>query len=76
MQIENDQLILDNEINDEMLDDLIQYLNDDNIKQIVIDTDNISSLALQQLFCIEKDKKVKINDMFIAKFFENITHIG
>jgi diketogulonate reductase-like aldo/keto reductase len=72
MKIEENKLILEDEINDEMLDELISLLQTQNLETVQIDTNNISSLALQQLFCISKDIKVVVNDPFTAKFFENI----
>jgi len=75
MIIKENRLIIAEEITDESLDKLIQNINNDEIEVIQIDTDNISSLCLQQLFCIAKDKKVEVNNSFIAKFFENINYI-
>ena len=72
MRIEENKLILEDEINDDMLEELISLLQTQNLETIQIDTNNISSLALQQLFCISKDIKVIVSDPFIAKFFENI----
>ena len=72
MKIEKNILILKDEINDEMLDELISLLQTDDLETIQIDTNNISSLALQQLFCKSKNIKVITNDPFIAKFFDNI----
>jgi len=75
MTIEENRLIIAEETTDEALDELIQNINKDEIEVIQIDTDNISSLCLQQLFCIAKDKKVEVNNPFMAKFFENINYI-
>ena len=75
MIIEDNRLIIAKEITDDMLDDLIKNINNDKITHIQIDTDEISSLCLQQLFYIAKTKKVEINNNFIEKFFENIKYI-
>ena len=72
MKIEENKLILENEISDDMVDELIALLQTDDLETIQIDTNNIGSLALQQLFCASKDIKVVVDDHFIAKFFENI----
>jgi hypothetical protein len=72
MKIEENILILEGEITDEMLDEFIKLSKTKDLESIVIDTDNISSLILQQLFCISKDMKIICNDSFIGKFFDNI----
>lgn len=72
MLIEENRLILEEEISDFMLDELIKNINKKKVEIIEINIDNISSLALQQLFCISKEKKVVCNNSFVAKFFENI----
>ena len=72
MTIEKNRLIIADETTDEMLEELRENLKKDEIEIIQIDTDNISSLCLQQLFCIAKEKKLEINNSFIEKFFDNI----
>ena len=72
MKIEENILILEDEINDEMLEEFMQLCQTKGLASIVIETDNICSLALQHLFCISKNIKVVCNDSFIAKFFDNI----
>ena len=72
MKIEENKLILEDEISDDMVDELIALLQTDGLETIQIDTNNIGSLVLQQLFCISKDIKVVVDDPFVAKFFENI----
>lgn len=74
MRIEMNRLILDQEINDEMLFDFMTVLHSDAVEVVQIDTDNISSLALQQLFCAEKTKEIVCNNVFLEKLFENIVH--
>jgi hypothetical protein len=66
------KLILDQEINDEMLFDFMTMLHSDEVEVIQVDTNNISSLALQQLFCAEKTKEIVCNNSFIEKLFSNI----
>ena len=75
MTIQENRLIIDSELTDDALDELIDNINKSEIEVIQIDTDNITSLCLQQLFCIAKYKKMEINNSFIAKFFENINYI-
>ena len=75
MQIEQNKLIIDGEITDEMLEELIEKINNQDVQIIELNTNNISSLALQQLFCIDKEKTVQVNDLFMAKFFENIIYV-
>jgi len=70
MQIENKVLILENEVNDEMLEEFITLAKSDDVESIVIKTDNISSLVMQQLFCIRELKNVICEDPFLAKFFD------
>ena len=72
MKIDENILILEDEINDDMLDELIELCKTKDLEVIAIETDNISSLALQHLFCISKTIKVSCNDPFIAKFLDNI----
>lgn len=74
MRIEINKLILDEEINDEMLFDFMTILHSDVVEVVQIETDNISSLALQQLFCVEKTKEIVCNNIFLKKLFENIVH--
>ena len=75
MRIEENILILDQEISDDMVDQLIENINNEEVESIQIDTDNISSLAIQQLLCVAKEKKMIINNSFIEKFFENINYL-
>ncbi len=72
MKIEENMLILDDEINDDMLNEFIELTKTKGLESIIIDTDNISSLVLQQIFCVSKDIKIVCNDPFIAKFMDNI----
>jgi len=73
MRIEENTLILDEEVNDEMLEDFIVLVKDEKVENIQIDTDNISSLVMQQIFCLESTKHIVCNDPFMAKFIENIS---
>ena len=73
MVIEENKLIINEELNDEMIKELKEKL--ENVEEVVIETDNITSLALQQLFCINQEKKVIVNNSFIAKFFEDIHYL-
>ena len=73
MVIEENKLIINEELNDEMIEELKEKL--ENVEEVVIETDNITSLALQQLFCINQEKKVIVNNSFIAKFFEDIHYL-
>ena len=75
MRIEENRLIIAEETTDEMLDELLENIKKDEVEVIQIDTDNISSLCLQQIFCIANKKKVEVNNTFIEKFFVNINHI-
>lgn len=75
MRIEDNKLIIDEELNDEMLNSFIKKINKKSVEIIELNTDNISALALQQLFCISKDKKLICNNSFISKFFENVNII-
>ena len=72
MKIEDNVLILDDEVNDSMLQEFISLANKDSLESIIIDSDNISSLVLQQLFCLKDIKKVVCNEPFLEKFFDNI----
>ncbi len=74
MTIEEDRLIIEDETTDEALEELIEMLNNPEVQIVQIDTDNISSLCLQQIFCVAKEKKIEINNSFIEKFFDNINY--
>lgn len=67
-------LILEEEINDSNFDEFIKKINNDRIEIIQIETDNIGSLAVQQLFCINKEKKIICNNNFLSLFFKNIEY--
>lgn len=73
MKIKDNKLIISEELNEEMLDSFIKKINKKSIEIIEINTDNISSLAIQQLFCISNSKKIICNNSFISKFFENVS---
>ena len=72
MRVEDGILILDSEVNDEMLDEFLTNANKKKVKSILIETDNISSLVVQQIFCIRETKDVVCNDPFLAKFFDDV----
>lgn len=74
MKIVGNRLILDTEINDDMLFDFMMTLHNSSLEVVQIETDHISSLALQQLFFIQKTKEIICNNSFLEKFFENIVH--
>jgi len=64
MKVEDGVLILDSEVNDEMMDEFLNLSNSDDVKSVLIETDNISSLVIQQLFCLKETKEVVCNDEF------------
>lgn len=72
MKIEEKVLILENEVNDDMLEEFISMANGEDVESIVIKTDNISSLVVQQLFCLRESKNVTCEDPFLAKFFDDV----
>ena len=72
MKVEDGVLILDSEVNDEMMDEFLNLSNSDDVKSVLIETDNISSLVIQQLFCLKETKEVVCNDEFLAKFFDDV----
>jgi len=72
MKVEDGVLILDSEVNDEMLDEFLSLSNQDDVKSVLIETDNISSLVIQQLFCLRETKEVVCNDEFLSKFFDDV----
>ena len=72
MRVEDGVLILDSEVSDEMLDEFLDLSNQDDVKSILIETDNISSLVIQQLFCIRESKEVICDDEFLGKFFDDV----
>lgn len=76
MKIEDNVLILDDEVNDAMLDEFLSLANKKKVKSILIESDNISSLVVQQLFCIKESKKVICKDPFLAKFFDDVKLIA
>ncbi|PHO08968.1 hypothetical protein [Malaciobacter canalis] len=74
MRKEGNKLVLKEEINDGMLEDFISKINNKRIEIIQIETDNICALALQQLFCINKEKEIICKNNFLSLFFENIEY--
>ena len=74
MKIEGKVLVLDGDIEDAMVNEFIEIINKNDIETIRLETSNISSLVMQQLFCIEADgdKEIICDDMFLAKFFKNV----
>ena len=74
MKIEDRVLILSGDINDAMVDEFIEMVNKNDVKTIKIETNNISSLVMQQLFCKEAngEKEIICDDVFLTKFFRNI----
>jgi len=73
MVVEDNKLIINDELNDEMIEELKEQF--ESVDEVIIETDNITSLALQQLFCVSNEKKVIVNNSFIAKFFEDIHYV-
>ena len=73
MRIEDNILILDIDIDDDMMDEFLTLVENEVVESIVIETDNVSSLVMQQLFCIKEDKKIVCNDPFLAKFFDDVS---
>jgi len=69
---DEDSIILENEVLDDSLDDLLVHLLDDSIKNIIIETDNISSLVLQQLYLVKDSKNIIVNNSFMKKFFDDV----
>ena len=72
MEIVENKLVINTEVNDEMLEELKNNLS--KVDEIEINTEDITSLALQQIICVQKDKKVIINNQFIAQFFEDVKY--
>jgi hypothetical protein len=72
MKIEGSNLILENEVNDDMMVEFISLANGKDIKSITINTDNISSLVVQQLLCLKSSKEIICNDSFLLKFFQDV----
>jgi hypothetical protein len=74
MKIEGKILILDGDIEDAMVNEFIEIINKNDIETIKLETNNISSLVMQQLFCIKanEEKEIVCNDVFLAKFFKNV----
>ena len=73
MKIEDNILILDIDMDDEMMDEFLKLADNKDIESIVIESDNISSLIMQQLFCLKQTKKIVSNDPFLAKFFDDVS---
>ena len=74
MKIEDNILVLDSDIDDEMMDEFLTLVENKAVESIQIETDNISSLVMQQLFCIKDNKKIVCNDPFLAKFFDDVRY--
>ena len=74
MKIEDNTLVLDTDLDDDMMDEFLSLVNDEKVESITIETDNISSLVMQQLFCIKDNKKIVCNDPFLAKFFDDVRY--
>ena len=76
MKIKDSVLVLKDEVNDDMLEEFMTLVNKKKVKSIKIDTDNIGSLVVQQLFCINKSKQVICDDPFLAKFFDDVRYVA
>ena len=72
MRVDENKLILESEVNDMMLDEFIELAYDEKVTDIIIETDNVSSLIVQQLFCLKQSKNLICNDPFLQHFFEDI----
>lgn len=72
MKIKDDKLIIDEEMNDEMVEEFVAVASDEGIKKIVIENPAISSSIVQAILCFSKEKKIKCEDAFLSKFFENV----
>jgi hypothetical protein len=52
----------------------LELIEKNDFESILIESDNISSLIMQQLFCIKDNKKIISNDPFLAKFFDDVSY--
>jgi len=74
MKIEDNKLIIDCDVDDEMIDEFLKLVDENNVASIIIKSNNISSLVMQQLFCLKDTKKIVCEDQFLAKFFEDVKY--
>ncbi len=70
MEVKDGILVLEDEVSDEMLDEFISLAK--SADSISVETDNIGSLVVQQLFCMKDSKNIACNNSFIAKFFDDV----
>jgi hypothetical protein len=72
MKIENDTLIIDEPLDDDALEETKIAINQEGIKAIKVQNDNISSSIVQLLWCVSEDKKIEIQSGFLDNFFTNV----
>ncbi len=72
MKIADDTLLIDDKIEYEDCSELLTLASNDNIKEIVVKTNDIHPSIFQLLLVLSKDKKVTIDDEFNKRFFDNL----
>ena len=60
MKIENDTLIIDEPLDDDALEETKIAINQEGLRTIKVQNDNISSSIVQLLWCVSEDKKTEI----------------
>ena len=51
---------------------LLELLRKEDIEKIVIENDDLHASAVQLLWSVSKEKKIKVKSDFLKPFFENI----
>ena len=72
MNVDGDKLIIDDKIDAEDYEELLELASNDEVKQIIVDTNDIHPAIFQILFVLSKEKKIVIEDEFNQRFFENL----
>ena len=72
MKIEENTLIIDQPLDDDALEEISATVDQEKIKIIKVENDNLSSSIIQLLWCASNDKKIEILSSFLDNFFTNV----
>jgi hypothetical protein len=75
MKIEENTLIIDQPLDDDALEEISATVDQEKIKIIKVENDNLSSSIIQLLWCASKDKKIEIQSEFLNNFFTNVKSV-
>ncbi len=72
MYTENDTLVIDEEMGDETIETFLREAKKPEIEVIRVENGNIAASIVQMLWCLSPNKKIEIEDPFLARCFEQV----